>query len=67
MIDKTMCLISTDLSQRLVHDANAVDVVNIQAEPEIHVLVVLVDSDGIILAGYVINLVKFKETFKPHT
>lgn len=51
----------TNLSQRLIHDANAVDIVDIQAEPEIHVLVVLVDSDGIVLASYVINLEKFKE------
>ena len=51
-----MCPIITNLSQRFVHDANAVNVVDIQAEPEIHVLFVLVDSDGVILASYIINL-----------
>ena len=50
---------TTDLSQCLVHDGDAVGVVDVEAEPEVHfilVFVVVVDGDGIVLAGDVINL-----------
>ena len=54
-----MCLISTtDLSQCLVHDGDAVGVVNVEAEAEVHffLIFILADCDGIVLAGDVINL-----------
>ena len=50
---------TTDLSQCLVHDGDAVGVANVEAEPEVHfilVFVVVVDGDGIVLASDVINL-----------
>ena len=54
-----MCLISSDLSQGLVHDGDAVRVVDVEAKAEVNFLlfvVVVVDGDGIVLAGDVINL-----------
>ena len=48
-----MCLISTtDLSQCLVHDGDAVRVVDVEAKAEVHFLLFVV----VVLAGDVINL-----------